>query len=333
MEVGALNFTKEQIKEAEQKDIVTFGEQHGLSFTKEGKYFRCNEHDSLLITGQKYFWNSANTGGYGAISFGKDVLNMKFNEAVQTLLNDGVTVKREEAENPKTFDRNEIKQVMNTSKAYQYLLEERCIDVDVIENLIKSGDIAQDERNNVVFHWKNNSGDIVGADLRGTGDLKFNKIISGSEYGKGFKIDDLQENSPIEKLAVLESPIDTLSYYQLNRFNEDFKNTRYLSLSGVKTNAITLALKDIYEYNKQFNDRQKPFKIVLALDNDKAGNTAIKDFMERFNDNDIIKVDQPVNAKDWNEKLQSLAKDKLDLYLKDISHDRRLVNKEIRLVR
>ncbi len=328
-----MKFSPEQIKEAEQKDIIDFAEKNGLTFQQEGKYFRNKEHDSLIVKGHKYFWNKEQQGGFGAISFAKDVLNMNFNEAVQTLLNDGVVVKRNEDESVKTFDRNEIKQVFNTFKAYQYLLEERCIDVDIIENLIKSGDIGQDERNNVIFYWKNNNGDIVGADLRGTSDVKFNKIISGSEYGKGFKIDDLEKDRPIEKLAVLESPIDTLSYYQLNRFDENFKNTRYLSLSGVKTNAITLALKDIYDHNKQFTDKQKPFNIILALDNDEAGHNAIKDFVERFNDNDIIKIDQPENAKDWNEKLQTLAKNKLEIYLKDISSDRKLVNKEIRLVR
>ncbi|QYA36561.1 DUF3991 and TOPRIM domain-containing protein [Macrococcoides caseolyticum] len=332
-----MKFTDEQIKEAEQKDLVAFAELHGYSFQRSGIYHKCNEHDSLVICGQKYFWNSQNKGGYGAISFARDFLDMDFQQAVKMLLNDGVVQENNYVAEVKKFDKNDITEVPNADKIFQYLLEDRCIDVDIIHKLISVGDIAQDKYNNVVFKWKNEKNEVVGADLKGTGEKRFTKIVSGSEFGKGFKIDNFIQDQPINNLVVLESPIDTLSYFQLHRFDKELYNTRFLSISGVKTNAIIEALKDINEHNQNLSNKntfnKENFKVILGLDNDEAGNKAIEEFKNNFTNNDKIVVDQPKGAKDWNAKLQQLAHDKLHIYLSDRTNNRELVQKEINLGR
>ena len=314
-----MKITKKDIEEAEQKDIITLAEQNGLTFKQQGKYFRCNEHDSLLVTGQKFFWNSRQIGGYGAISFATNVLDLNFKEALEVLLEKGIIKERDQASNIKEFNKEDLREVNDSTNVYNYLLKERCIDVDIIETLISNRSISEDEYGNAIFKWFSHDNEVVGANKRGTGNKKFVQEVEGSELGKGFKIDNFEKNEAIQKIVFCESPIDTISYFQMYD-KEEKMNTRYMSLSGVKVDLIKLALNDIALFNKDketFNANE--FKIVLALDNDKAGIKATHKFINMFEDTNKIIEHRPKNFKDWNQKLQHLHKYKLDEYIKNIS--------------
>lgn len=319
-----MKFTKKDIEEAENKDIVSFGEQNGLTFRKQGKYFRCNEHDSLLVTGQMYFWNSRQIGGYGAISFANNVLELNFKEAIELLLEKGIIIEREQANNIKEFNIDDLEEVRDTTKVYNYLLKERFIHVDIIEELIVNNSISEDTHGNVIFKWINNENEVVGANKRGTGNKKFVQELIGSELGKGFKIDNFKQSEAIQKIVFCESPIDTISYYQM--FDDPKIKTRYMSLSGVKVDLIKLALKDISLYNKDKDDfEMNEFKIVLALDNDKAGKEAILKFTSMFEDTDKIIEHTPSKLKDWNCVLQSKYKNKINEQIKNISSKKKII--------
>ena len=79
-------FTDEEKAKARDVDIREIGEQNGLSFTKQGKYDRCNEHDSLVLKGQSFYWNSTGKKGNGGLSFAVEVLDMKFKDAMTMLV-------------------------------------------------------------------------------------------------------------------------------------------------------------------------------------------------------------------------------------------------------
>ncbi|WP_461241262.1 hypothetical protein [Staphylococcus aureus] len=83
------SYTNEEKEHARKTDIREIGEAYGLTFKKEGKYDRCIEHDSLILKGQSYYWNSKGVKGHGGLSFCIDVLDMDFKEAMSILTQDG----------------------------------------------------------------------------------------------------------------------------------------------------------------------------------------------------------------------------------------------------
>ncbi|GAB5800501.1 hypothetical protein JMUB7513_27720 [Staphylococcus aureus] len=70
------SYTNEEKEHARKTDIREIGEAYGLTFKKEGKYDRCIEHDSLILKGQSYYWNSKGVKGHGGLSFCIDVLDL-----------------------------------------------------------------------------------------------------------------------------------------------------------------------------------------------------------------------------------------------------------------
>ena len=48
----------EDAMKARNIDLISYLEAKGETFKKEGNYYRHTEHDSLLIKGNQYAWNS-----------------------------------------------------------------------------------------------------------------------------------------------------------------------------------------------------------------------------------------------------------------------------------
>src|SRR6478735_7694284 len=169
---------EEEIMKARDVDLLTYLEAKGETFVKEGKYYRHTEHDSLLIKGNMYAWNSRNETGYGAISFAQMYYGMSFPQAVLDI-NKGdykelsheqssVSVSNEPFRYPKELE------VQDQTKAEEYLIRERHIDPRLVHWLFQKDLIAQDKSNNVVFKWRKQGGKgkVIGADRQGTVPIK-----------------------------------------------------------------------------------------------------------------------------------------------------------------
>ena len=83
---------------------------------------------------------------------------------------------------------------------------------------------------NVCFQWKNQDGEIVGSDKRGTGKTPFRGIDKGSDI-KHALISVLQRS---QKIYIFEAPIDALSYRTLNQDKDGI----YMSMNGLKQDAV-----------------------------------------------------------------------------------------------
>ncbi len=70
---------------ARNVDLISYLEAKGETFKKEGNYYRHTEHDSLIIKGNQYAWNSRGEKGYGAISFAMMYYDMTFPQAVMDI--------------------------------------------------------------------------------------------------------------------------------------------------------------------------------------------------------------------------------------------------------
>lgn len=256
----------ELIKQANSVNIMDYIEKKGLMVQKSSKgTFQLAEHDSLKITPSEnvFNWYSRDEGGYGAVGFARVYFDMDFRSAVRDVMENADELiktvdysKYKKVEEPYTYDRNHMGD--NTSKAEEYLVEQRGINPTLVEKLIDKGIIRQtDKYENVAFMWHKN-GEIIGHEERGTGKKRFMKIASDVPENRGFSV---TFGKP-ENLFVFESSIDALSYASIYQPI----NSRFISMNGLKENTMYQAMKDIYD-----DTGKLPENVVLCVDNDKAG--------------------------------------------------------------
>ncbi len=133
------------------------------------------------------------------------------------------------------------------------------------------------------------------------------QIWRNSTTGHGFNFRSGPTNSEVQgKMIFTEAAIDALSYFELKRHQFD-KDTRvqYQSLEGLKDNILH---KSMERYEKRYG--RMPEEIILAVDNDEAGEIFVKKIMsdkrikEYQEKGGKVKRDKPSIGKDWNEQLQ-----------------------------
>lgn len=296
---------KELIDSVKDIDLLMYLEMRGETFKKEGCYYRHIEHDSLVIKGNSFAWNSRGEKGYGAIKFNQIFYGMSFRESVQTLLEMNADLlsplpcNRETRKECKKPFRYPIEQEVTDTKAIEeYLINERKIESRFVKSCIEKGLIAQDKRKNVVFKWIDRNGQIIGAEKQGTVPTKYGKntykyIFPNEVQHVGFYFDI---GTP-EAIYFFESPIDALSYLSIH---PNLKNVRLQSLSGVKPKTLLKSVKTAHE-----DEKLSIKKIVVCVDNDKAGRQ-FKDYIQSITKEGLFESDLPKEeGLDWNNVLQA----------------------------
>ncbi|MFE7083743.1 toprim domain-containing protein [Priestia megaterium] len=299
---------KEESMKARDVDLLSYLEAKGETFVKEGKYYRHTEHDSLLIKGNMYAWNSRNETGYGAISFAQMYYGMSFPQAVLDI-NKGdykelsheqssASVSNEPFRYPKELE------VQDQTKAKEYLIRERHIDPRLVHWLFQKDLIAQDKRNNVVFKWREQGGKgkVIGADRQGTVTMKnkrgsFKQVLPNDNPHTGFSVDVGKPKS----IHFFESPIDLLSYWSIQE--KQLQNTRLISMNGLKPKTVAQS------YLAAQREGLTIKELILAVDHDQAGKEFINKMTQVVNA-DLIKGDLPSVGKDWNDALKKGVKEK-----------------------
>ena len=87
---GEWFFTPEEKQAAKDISVIDYLTQnYGFSFKKEGRGFRCREHDSFVVKADEHtwFWNSQRMGGGDIIEFVKQYENKTYAEALVTIIN------------------------------------------------------------------------------------------------------------------------------------------------------------------------------------------------------------------------------------------------------
>ncbi|MEG0553293.1 MAG: DUF3991 and TOPRIM domain-containing protein, partial [Carnobacterium sp.] len=170
-------------------------------------------------------------------------------------------------------------EVIDFSKARDYLVNERKADPKIVDVLHKNGLLAQDKYNNVVFKAVED-GEVVGASEQGTvrnenykrGSWKH--IQENSKKGTGFHFTVGQP----ENIKFFESGTDALSYASIHK--ADIQNTRFVSMDGLKPDTVlNHTERAVAELGKV------PNSVSLCVDNDPAGTnfSERKSFVEKFN--------------------------------------------------
>jgi hypothetical protein len=291
-------FSEEQKIRANNADIVDFLRSQGEEVTRSGHEWRWKRHDSLTISGSRWYQHSAEQGG-NAVSFVRKFWNLSYPEAVTMLLNgERGSELRQTTPKPERLKATFVLPEANGNmrRVYAYLMKQRFIDADIISHFAKAKTLYEDARHhNAVFVGTDESGVPRHAHKRST--LTIGRSPSGSEPYRG----NVESSNPKysfrhigtgNRLFVFEAPIDLLSFITL--YKKEWRNHSYLTLCGVSDQAVFQTLKS----NPHIR------QVDLCLDNDEPGLAAISRISEKLKQAGYDQVSRLLSqSKDWNADL------------------------------
>ena len=279
-----MQYTEEQIARANQTDLVSFLNEQGEQLVKSGREYRWKKHDSVTISGNRWYRHSQSKGGY-PVDFVMEFYYATFPEAVKMLIGEEGEGRQKSCPAPsKDFrlpEKNEDNEMI-----VKYLTESRELEKNLVMEWIARGDIYEEKKHhNVVFIGRDADGIPRYAHCRGTGEMKYRGDVAGSDKAFGFC-----HRGTDNQLFVFEAAIDLLSFIQL--FPKDWKKRSYLSLGGVSSVALMTFL----------SERPQITSVFLCLDNDQAGNEACEKLAGEISEGYSVIRLKP-SRKDWNEIL------------------------------
>ncbi len=175
-------------------------------------------------------------------------------------------------------------------------LEKRGIKQSILTSDRFIGTVAIDPRGNAVFPHYDQDG-LTGFTIKND---NFNGFSKGGT--KALWQSKSQENDC--RLVIVESAIDAMSYHQL--FTDKNPHTRYISTGGTISSSqldlIKTAMVDMTRLGGE---------IVIATDNDLAGNKLAKTLIQEAPLAQKIERHVPELGKDWNELLQQVQQREL----------------------
>ena len=279
-----MQYTEEQIARANQTDLVSFLNARGEQLVKSGREYRWKKHDSVTVSGNRWYRHSQNKGGY-PVDFVMEFYHATFPEAVKMLIDEEGEGRQKSCLAPSPDFRLPEKSETNET-VIKYLTEIRRLEKDLVEEWIAGGNIYEEKKHhNVVFVGRDADGIPRYAHCRGTGGIKYRGDVAGSDKSYGFC-----HRGEDNQLFVFEAAIDLLSFIQL--FPKDWKERSYLSLGGVFSVALMTFL----------SERPQITSVFLCLDNDHAGNEACEKLAGEIPDGYRVIRLKPAR-KDWNEIL------------------------------
>lgn len=279
-----MQYTEEQIARANQTDLVSFPNAQGEQLVKSGREYRWKKHDSVTVSGNRWYRHSQSKGGY-PVDFVMEFYHATFPEAVKMLIGEEGEGRQKPCLAPSPDFRLPEKSETNET-VIKYLTEIRRLEKDLVEEWIAGGNIYEEKKHhNVVFVGRDADGIPRYAHCRGTGEIKYRGDVAGSDKSYGFC-----HRGADNQLFIFEASIDLLSFIQL--FPKDWKKRSYLSLGGVSSVALMTFL----------SERPQITSIFLCLDNDHAGNEACEKLAGEIPDGYRVIRLKPAR-KDWNEIL------------------------------
>lgn len=283
-------YSKEQIKTANQTNIVEYLRYRGEHLEKSGREWRWMRHDSVTVRGNQWFRHSEQKGGY-PIDFLKKFYTLTFTQAMQELLSyngSNPNAVLERAVIPKEFV--PPLRFSNSKRITEYLTHKRFIDTHVLSEFIQKGLIYEDrDYHNIVFAGYSEDGIMRHAHKKSIYS-NFRGNVEGSSPEHSFYYP-----GPNNRLFVFEALIDLLSFISLHQ--EDWKENHYLALNGLSMQAIKYRLSMCQEIDE----------IDLCLDHDHAGLLSMSKFKELFEDQGYEVNVHLSKFKDWNDDLKAAS--------------------------
>lgn len=298
--------------------ITDYALRCGYTLVKKGgRYVSLREHDSVMIdTYRNCFWRNSvfqkgRSGGAGSvIDFAMEFMGYDLKAAMRNIAETyGISGESErkvevpkQVEAPIVLPKREPGDLDLPPKdteyksVYRYLLGQRKLDIAVVRYFVSKNMLYQDSKHkNCVFVT-----DKFACLRSTTGSFKID--VSGCDYNECFYF---RPSKKAQTLVVAESVIDIMSIMtQFVREKKRFTDYSYLALTG--TNKVPSLFYHL-EKDKDINH------VVLAMDNDEAGEKAISMALEGLKDMGypgLVEVYSPPSGKDWNEYIVSTTEGK-----------------------
>lgn len=309
---GDIYYTEEEKEKAlENTNALRYALSHGYQLVRTGNEYRLKEHDSMVFElNGKWHWNARGLHG-DALDLLEHYEGYTYQEAICELagtLNDPqhsrpvMDVPLPEPAEKKEFILPE--RADNFRILFAYLIKERCIDSELVKQLVSEKKLYQSKAyNNVV---------MVGYDDKGI--ARYASLRSTSSYTKAFKIDVpgsdkshpfLIEGKPdSDTVCVFESPIEVMSYWSLcKEMQSDRVNCNLLSLGGAG------ALQGLDRF---LSDHPNIKNIVSGLNNDSeqfghkenAGRNGTQKIIDNYGEKYNVTTHRP-HLNDWNDVLKN----------------------------
>lgn len=301
-------YSKDQIEKARDASLLDYLQQNGYKLMKSGRdEYRLEEHDSLVISNNKWNWFSRDIGG-NTLDFLIKYEGKDFMEAVGILTGNKMMEGREVSsgaikqyfrENSKVYDGGIELPEKNKDfrRIFAYLIKTRYIDKSIVADMVKEKLLYESkDTHNAVFLGKDKDGNIKHAAMRGTlSDKSYKGDCPGSDKRYCFSIKGRSDT-----LFVFEAAIDLLSHATITKMKKgDYREDHRVVGSGISAMSL-------YQY---LEDNPGIKNIYLCLDKDKAGRAAAKKMaeelagMEKYNVSELF----PPAGKDWNDFLKKLS--------------------------
>ncbi len=265
----------------------------------------------ISVSGTKFInWNKG-IGGGGAIDLAIHLNNFDFKTAVFWLARTFLSSLSSDMQRPADNKPTEIKPIPTPTipkpaiptpaiptptfqspqkddarlpQVVNYLLNTRSIPLSLIKSLIHSGKLYADTKGNAVFLLLGKEKRVVGAELRGTTQIRWRGMAPGSRKDLGYFC---VENPTAKNMVLCESAIDTISFFAL------CPTFLAVSTSGANPNPLWLAslINNGYE-------------IYCGFDSDEAGDRLAQKMITLH---PTVKRLRP-SKHDWNDVLIAKSK-------------------------
>lgn len=276
--------------------IEDYARELGFHVVRVGAYLTLSEHDSVRIDPVlNRFWRNSNGASGTVIDFGIEFEGKDKDQIIKELWHK-VDADFKPSDTVKERSKEKFHLILNApnmNKALSYL-KSRCIADEVIKDIVDRKMIYESYKNECVFIGYNENRLASWGCVRGTGEQRFYAEMKGSDQKVGYYVNN---HAPVT--VITEGCIDLLSYMTLRlKEGKDLKNANYLALGSC--NKINTAVYNFETYH--------PDKMIIALDNDKAGQTASLKLEQKLKDVGCNHIEFAFsNQKDWNDDLCKLA--------------------------
>lgn len=318
-----VRYTNEQLAEIRRTDMIDFlGRKEGFTFKRAGNYFKCIEHNSLVIypNRQMWVWNSQNLKGLNCLDWLQKVNGYSFQEACAQMIHlssyEKTSFIKTDVKKPKENVKLDIpaRTEGNYKNVFMYLTKSRHIEESIVTYCFHNNIIYQDTMSNAIFVGYDENNNIRFAEKHGTNTYlphTFRGNTAGTDMAYSFSIscDKTLPDADVHRLYVFEAPIDLLSHCTMTQISDKVKNgeksdpdcwkkQNRLSLSGTSDVALAAYLKRNPEITE----------IDCCLDNDAAGIKAANIIKEKYSDRYKVVIHRVKNFKDYNEALQNYCR-------------------------
>lgn len=293
-------FSEQEKQSANASDIRSFLASLGQEVKRSGREYTWESPSGKVsINGSEWYSQYERVGG-GAVSFVQKFFGASYPDAVRSLL--GSCAGQIPSEQSNTFRQSRSKETQtelvlpqkstDMRRLYGYLLNERCLDRDVVYAFVHAGILYEDAPNhNAVFIGTDENGKPRHIQKRSTNpqsDYKGN--ITGSDIAYAF-----HHVGTSDRLYVFEAPIDMMAYISMNK--PGWEQHSYTALCSTADCAAIRMLKT-YPNLKT---------VYLCLDHDSAGIEGayrVAESIHALGDYTVWRK-MPKN-KDWDEDLKAL---------------------------